>query len=463
MEKSRGIRRFQRTKETIDTGFTVSDGNDKAAKEWLIQPGNNFCALPYVHMAIEANGDIRPCCMGSQFEDADGNRINVNNMSIGEAINHPVRQEFIDAFDRNEKHPACKACWRDTNDKNVSRVSFSTNVGALEYTLRVMNGEPRKREIKWLEVKPGNRCNLKCRICGIHNSSLWTKDEFDLNMAKEYHGVERAGMKFKESPEYNYTKSCDWIDKEDFWRTINGLEEVRVLHFMGGEPFMVPEHFQLLQELINDPSIDTSEIIVRYNTNGTTYPSEDQIKILKQFKFIHFQISIDDIGKRFEYQRKGGIWSEVEENINRFIKNRHIRSMHGPFRDGAWRVTLDPTISSFNVWYMAEFEAWAKTIEQEFNDRTFHVVKNGPNNMRNLPEAVKEKIREKYKDTKSLWIKTNLTYMDGTQHFDEGDTYRFFKIKNGIVDKLRKEKFSEVFPEWYEILRDYGDFDDQSK
>jgi hypothetical protein len=83
--------------------------------------------------------------------------------------------------------------------------------------------------------------------------------------------------------------------------------------------------------------------------------------------------------------------------------------------------------------------------------------------MRNLPEAVKEKIREKYKDTKSLWIKTNLTYMDGTQHFDEGDTYRFFKIKNGIVDKLRKEKFSEVFPEWYEILRDYGDFDDQSK
>lgn len=463
MEKSGGIKRWKKIHEDENTGFTVSDGHDKEAMEWLVQPGNNFCALPYVHMAIEANGDVRPCCMGEQFEDADGNRINVNNMSIGEAINHPVRQEFIDAFDRNEQHPACKACWRDTNDKNISRVRFSTNVGALEYTIKVMNGMERKRQLKWLEVKPGNRCNLKCRICGIHNSSLWTKDEFEVNMNPYYHAKQRGDMKFKQSPEYEYTKSCEWIDQEDFWRKIDGLEEVQVLHFMGGEPFMVPEHFQLLQQLIDRPDIDCRKIIVRYNTNGTTYPTEEQIDILKQFKFTHFQISIDDIGKRFEYQRKGGEWSQVEENINKFMDNRHIRSLHGPFRGGAWRVTLDPTISSFNVWYMEEFEEWAKGLEQEFNDRTFHVVKNGPNNMRNLPEAVKEKVREKYKDTTSSWIKTNLAYMDGDQHFNEGDTFRFFKIKTDIVDKLRDEKFSDVFPEWYEILRDYGDFDDQSK
>lgn len=449
--------------ETVQTGFTVSDGHDQEAMEWLIQPGNNFCALPYVHMAIEANGDVRPCCMGEQFEDKDGNRINVNNLSINEAINHPVRQEFIDAFDRNEQHPACNTCWKDANDKHNTRVRFSTNVGALQYTLQVMRGAPRKRTIHWLEVKPGNRCNLKCRICGIHNSSLWTKDEFDLNMHDAYHANVRGDMKFKESPEYKYTKSCDWIDQEDFWTKIYGLEEVKLLHFMGGEPFMVPEHFQLLQELINNPDIDTSKIIVRYNTNGTTFPSDEQREILKQFKFVHFQISIDDIGERFDYQRKGGFWPEVEENIQKFIKNRHIRNIHGPFGGGAWRVTLDPTISNFNVWYMEEFEAWANSLEQEFNGRTFHVVKNGPNNIRNLPDAVKEKIREKYQNSTSTWIKTNVSYMYGKQKFDEGSTFKFFKIKNGILDNLRNEKFSEVFPEWYEILRDYGDFDDQSK
>lgn len=457
MEESRKL------KETRATGFTVSDGNDSEAMEWLIQPGNNFCALPYVHMAIEANGDVRPCCMGKEFKDKDGNRINVNDMSIGEAINHPVRQEFIDAFDRNEQHPACTVCWRDTNDKNTSRVRFSTNVGALEYTLDIMEGKERKRNVKWLEVKPGNRCNLKCRICGVHNSSLWTKDEFDLNRHPKYHADTYGDTKFKQGPEYAYTQSCEWIDREDFWRKIDGLEEIKVLHFMGGEPFMVPEHFQLLQEMIDTPSIDTSEIIIRYNTNGTTYPTEEQIEILNQFKFTHFQISIDDIGERFNYQRKGVPWEQVEINLKKFMKKRHLRSVHGPLCNGAWRITLDPTISNFNIWYMEEFEAWANSLEQEFNARTFHVVKSGPNNVRNLPEPVKEKIREKYKDTSSSWIKTNLTFMDGDQHFNEGDTYTYFQIKNNILDGLRKEKFSEVFPEWYQILKEYGDFDDQNQ
>lgn len=456
MEKGRKL------KQPPKTGFTVSDGNDVEARDWLTQPGNNFCALPYVHMAIEANGDIRPCCMGEEFEDNDGNRVNVNNMSIGEAISHPIRQDFIDAFDRNEQHPACKSCWRGGDAKNTNRVRFSTNVGALEYTIGIMNGQPRDRKIKWLEVKPGNRCNLKCRICGVHNSSLWTKDEFDLNRHPKYHAKDYTDVKFKNSKEYQYTQNCEWIDREDFWRKIDGLEEVKVLHFMGGEPFMVPEHFQLLQELIDTPDIDTSEIIIRYNTNGTTYPNQEQEAILKQFKFTHFQISIDDIGERFNYQRKGVPWSQVEKNLQKFIEKRHRRST-GPLENGVWRITLDPTISNFNIWYMEEFEKWANSLEQEFNERTFHVVKNGPNNVRNLPEPVKQKIREKYKDTQSSWIKGNLDFMDGDQYFAEGDTYEYFQVKNNILDGLRKEKFSDTFPEWYQILKEYGDFDDKNQ
>ena len=92
---------------------------------------------------------------------------------------------------------------------------------------------------------------------------------------------------------------------------------------MGGEPFMVPEHFQLLERLVEDPSIDTSTIAIGYNTNGTYFPTEENINLYKNFKKVHFALSIDDVGARFEYQRKLAKWEEVKLNIINFKKISH--------------------------------------------------------------------------------------------------------------------------------------------
>ena len=173
-----------------------------------------------------------------------------------------------------------------------------------------MNGIAPTVSLKWLEIKPGNRCNLKCRICGIHNSSTWTKDHHILK--------EDKNIKFKDSFAFKYTQKCNWVDDPNFWNDINQLEKVQDLHFMGGEPFMVPEHFQLLERLVEDPSIDTSTIAIVYNTNGTYFPTEENINLYNKFKKVHFALSIDDFGERFNYQRKLAIWEEVKNNIINF-------------------------------------------------------------------------------------------------------------------------------------------------
>ena len=83
---------------------------------------------------------------------------------------------------------------------------------------------------------------------------------------------------------------------------------------------MVPEHLDFLQNLVDNPAIDTSNIFIRYNTNGTYRPTEENIKLWHNFHRIQFLVSIDDFGPRFEYQRKLAIWEEVKANLQYFKK-----------------------------------------------------------------------------------------------------------------------------------------------
>ena len=388
--------------------------------KWLTKPDNNFCAMPFIHMAIEADGDIRPCCMGDKFPG-----LNIRNKTIQEVYRDPIRDEFIESFKQNKQHKLCGACWKDPQ----IRTHFSSSPTAFNFTKDVMNGIAPTVSLKWLEIKPGNRCNLKCRICGVHGSSTWTKDE---------HKMSENHIPYKESNAFKYTQSCDWIEDKDFWNDIRGLESVEYLHFMGGEPFMVPEHFQLLERLVEDPSIDTSTIAIVYNTNGTYFPTEENINLYNKFKKVHFALSIDDFGARFEYQRKLAKWEEVKLNLINFKK----------LDKKQYFVHLDPTVSIFNIFYLNE-------ILTEFNNLGFtsfdehrHYVYSGSDAVHILPDYIKNIIVEKYKDTDNIWISRAVTYM--LSQSSDAALWKEFKENTSKLDSLRSENFQNTFKEFYE-------------
>ena len=58
-------------------------------------------------------------------------------------------------------------------------------------------------------------------------------------------------------------------------------------------------------------------IEIHYNTNGTHFP-EEFIETWKKFRKVEIAFSIDNLGERFEYERSGAKWEEVEANIQRF-------------------------------------------------------------------------------------------------------------------------------------------------
>lgn len=417
-------------------------GDRKKAKDWLMEPGNNFCIMPYVHMAVESDGSIRPCCMGTPLKNPDGSKINIAGSTLSEMFDHPERKKMIEAFDRNEEFPNCTECWKDRSEHSA-RVKFSTNFqGALEYTQQAMRGEKPESKMTWLEVKPGNRCNLKCRICGVHNSSSWTKDSYQLSSTFKQVGY----PEFKKSPEYLYNESCKWIDEVDVWCDTKNLENLELIHMMGGEPFMVPEHFELYKKIIADPNIDHNNIAIWYNTNGTYFPTPEQLDILSQFRSVRFSLSIDDIGKRFEYQRSLANWESVKENLIKF-KQLQIQNPN------QWVAELDATVSIYNIMYLEEFVAAMLELGyDDLRDGT-HFTTGSYTNLRSLNATVKKYITDFHANTKYKWVNDAVRYMNFKDDHQDVTVLRR-KKEIQLLDTLRNESFAEVFPEMWELIKD---------
>jgi MoaA/NifB/PqqE/SkfB family radical SAM enzyme len=92
------------------------------------------------------------------------------------------------------------------------------------------------------------------------------------------------------------------------------LSEVVYFEFTGGEPFLIEEHFELLRFAVESGFAKNIEI--HYNTNATVFP-EEAIEIWKHFKTVEIAFSIDNVGKRFEYERYGADWEEANRIVKR--------------------------------------------------------------------------------------------------------------------------------------------------
>jgi len=190
------------------------------------------------------------------------------------------------------------------------------------------------RPLMFLDLKLGNICNLKCRICGSWSSSTFASEE--IMAVPDPH--ER-----KQTFAYTMLKAGAWPRQSPaFWQDLEQhLDHIRYIEFTGGEPFMIEEHFDLLQGLIDRGIADQVEI--HYNTNGSIWPDRGP-EIWQHFRHVEVAFSIDDKAWRFNYQRSGADWDEVLLNIDRF---RELRS-----QTNNMSLQICCTISVYNILYI---------------------------------------------------------------------------------------------------------------
>ena len=114
---------------------------------------------------------------------------------------------------------------------------------------------------------------------------------------------------------------------------------------------MIKEHFAVLETLIE--SGHAQDINIHYNTNGTQLPKHEFHNILPHFKHCRISFSIDDIGDKFEYQRYGAKWDEVNSNIQ-YISENKASNME---------TEICTTFNLFNFHNITDVADWIKEIK----------------------------------------------------------------------------------------------------
>jgi MoaA/NifB/PqqE/SkfB family radical SAM enzyme len=303
-------------------------------------PHNKFCVLPWVSLETSPIGTVRPCCLAEEeLTDNAGEKFNLSTAEFATIQNSDsmrrLRQEFIDG----QQPQTCRKCWREERSGRTSK-----RMHTLDRLKHMLAHETEwtadAKPLMFLDLKLGNICNLKCRICGSWSSSTFATEEL-ANLAPDANK--------KASHHYHMLKQGAWPrENQQFWNEIAAVsDQIQYIEFTGGEPFMIQEHFDLLQGLVDRGLAGGIEI--HYNTNGTQYPEQAEA-VWQHFKLVEIAFSIDDVGARFEYQRTNAIWTEVEANIARF---KTLRSRYANIR-----LQVCSTVNVFNVLYLPELAAW---------------------------------------------------------------------------------------------------------
>jgi len=337
---------------------------------------DTICMLPWVSIEATPVGTARPCCLAKdEITKPDGTVYKLTEDGLGTIYQsqymQDLRQEFLDG----KKPSTCNRCWDEEAAGRTSK-RINSRIRLKNYYPIVDWNNVKPDQLWFIDLKLGNICNLKCRICGSWSSSKWAKEEIDYE-AKKFSIANIMGYNRKNHAAYKFLQEGAWPrDNDIFWDDLKELlPSVKYFEFTGGEPFLIEEHFKLLRYAVEQEY--SNRIDIHYNTNGTVYPSAEEVALWNKFNRVEIAVSIDNVGDRFEYERYGAVWAEVEDNIAKFNLLRSDRIT----------TQVCMTINIQNVYYLPELCDWVN--EQEFDYVYFNML-HDPNDMcinRMTPQA----------------------------------------------------------------------------
>lgn len=272
---------------------------------------DHFCILPWIHLHVSQNGRVSPCCNNNRYLG------NVQENSIKDIWKGKEFEELRYQFQNSIPDKRCSHCYNieASGKESMRKISNQKYVKELS---RINNNNP---EPIYLDIRFSNICNFKCKTCWHGNSSAWFKEGSKRNASNER--IIKA-----------FTNNFDEL--------LGYLDDVKEIYFAGGEPLIMDEHYQILEELEKRELFD---IELRYNTNFSTLNFKDKsiLKQWKKFKKVHVSASIDGAFNVGEEIREGFNW-------NQFIENR--KQMMAICPDIYFVIT--PTVSSLNIFNLNE-------------------------------------------------------------------------------------------------------------
>ena len=398
-------------------------------------PHDRFCVLPWISLEASPIGTVRPCCLADdELVDNAGNKFSLLSADFADVQNsnamRDLRQQFLDG----KRPQTCRKCWNEERAGRTSKRMHTLN--RLKHIVTDTEWTADAKPLMFLDLKLGNICNLKCRICGSWSSSQFATEEINQLPPAEK----------KSSYAYQMLRAGAWPqENQQFWAQIDQhLTDIRYIEFTGGEPFMIDQHFDMLQGIV-DRGI-AGQVEIHYNTNGTIYPERAE-QIWRHFKTVEVAFSIDDVGPRFEYQRSNAVWTEVCANLDRF---RDLKEIHPNIV-----LQICTTVNIFNVRTLDTVAQWIAANRESFNFVYWNMMHDAWYfSIATLPDATKAGVAEHLRsaDVPAEFRGEFDRIIDFMNRGASTDGF-MTRMKIADLDRKRGQNFADVCPEMAKLLQ----------
>lgn len=229
-----------------------------------------ICVLPWVYEFKTIGGDTAPCCYSKYLR---------NDESLQQ-----VRQQML----AGHKPRVCDTCYTKEHESGWSPRIHET----VDWIKKFGEPDVEKPDTQYVDIRFDPTCNLKCKTCGPHDSTLWAKERNIKIHVNE--------------------------DNKTYISKVN-KKILKKVYLAGGEPTYIKDYLVFLQELyLVNPNC---EVII--NTNLKKLSAQWK-EIMTLFKNLTVICSCDAIGKLGVYVRYPLFWREFEENVEWVSKNANF-------------------------------------------------------------------------------------------------------------------------------------------
>jgi MoaA/NifB/PqqE/SkfB family radical SAM enzyme len=270
-----------------------------------------------------------------------------------------IRRKMINA----ESIPGCAVCYQQEDDSKMSNRQhslreWSQRLGTEELKQIIESAGEAEGFVEtapvYLDLRLGNLCNLKCRMCNPWNSSQIVKEHTNLvNRRSDYADVwQKTFGKFPEK----VMEDQPWFDHNILWdQVISLIPTLKKVYMTGGEPTLIKNNYKFMEECIRQGRQD---ITLFFNTNCTNI-NPKFFDLISQFDTVNINASIDGIGAVTEYIRAPSNWLHVSKNIEKFAQMPNVH------------LGITPTIQVYNIFDVVNILNWVDDLCEKYSKDVF--------------------------------------------------------------------------------------------
>lgn len=353
---------------------------------------STFCSIPFTSITTSPNNHWRQCCVSPPLIEHDGKYFSIFEYNIEDMWNHEFYKKLRLDLITGTKNSACNKCWKNESAGAFSyrkKANNNSHLVSEEMLDQVYNNNGHlDQPPKFIVLKIGNLCNLKCIMCNQVSSDKIEKE------------VVFWKSKNEQLPQWlNYIDEFDAPDEIKDVRSLSlkstpekviaqlepALSQCYELELVGGEAFVNPFTNDLLEYCIEKGIAKNISI---QTISNLSLINKKQIELMKHFKSIDLTASFDHIDEeRFYFIRYPGSYNDFRTNFDSLIHSNVIN------------LKISTTFSIFNVFDIDRIFDEFESIRQQMNKPltiNFNLVSE-PNyfDIKYLEESQKEQLTNK--------------------------------------------------------------------